>query len=70
MPVLVWLYLIALLSDQTAATCVTLAEALQTVSHDRSTRLPRAPGSGATLQEPACHTGSSGSQVISSSMTA
>jgi hypothetical protein len=64
-----WLYLIALLSDQTAATCVALAEALQTVSHDRSTRPPRAHGSGATLQEPACHMGSSGSQVTSSSMT-
>jgi hypothetical protein len=66
---LMWLYLIALLSDQTAATSVALAESLQTVSHDRSTRLPRAHESGATLQEPACQTGSSGSQVISSSMT-
>ena len=56
MPILVWLYLIALLSDQTSATCVALAEALETVSHDRLTRLLRAHGSGPTLLEQACRT--------------
>ena len=56
MPLLVWLYLIALLSDQTSATCVALAEALETVSHDRLPRLLRAYGSGPTLLEHVCRT--------------
>jgi len=56
MPMLVWLYLIALLSDQSSATCVALAEALETVSYDRLTRLLRAHGSGPTLLQHACRT--------------
>jgi hypothetical protein len=56
MPMLVWLYLIALLYDQTSATYVALSEALQTVSHDRLTRLLRAHGSGQPLLEHACRT--------------
>jgi hypothetical protein len=56
MPLLVWLYPIALLSDQTSATCVALAEALKTVPHDRLTRLLRAHGSGQPLLEHACRT--------------
>jgi hypothetical protein len=55
MPMLVWHCLIALLSDQTSATCVG-AEALETVSHDRLTRLLRAYESGPTLLEHACRT--------------
>jgi hypothetical protein len=49
MPTLVWLYLTALLYYRTSATCVAFAEALQTVSHDRLTRLLRADWSGQTL---------------------
>jgi DDE superfamily endonuclease len=49
MPTLVWLYLTALLYDRTSATCVAFAEALQTGSHDRLTRLLRADWSGHTL---------------------
>lgn len=49
MPTLVWLYLTALLYDRTSATCVAFAEALQTVSHDRLTRLLQADWSGQTL---------------------
>src|SRR5882724_2439012 len=56
MSMLVWLYLIALLDDQTSATYVVLAEALQNVSHDRLTRLPRAHESGPALLEHACRT--------------
>ena len=33
-----WLYLTALLYDRTAAICVALAEALETLSHDRLRR--------------------------------
>ena len=51
MPTLVWLYLTALLYYRTSATCVALAEALQTVSHDRLTRLLQADWSGQTLLE-------------------
>jgi len=47
MPTLVWLYLTALLDDRTSTSCVALAEALETVSHDRLTRLLRADWSGA-----------------------
>jgi putative transposase len=51
MPTLVWLYLTALLYYRTSATCVALAEALQTVSHDRLTRMLQADWSGQTLLE-------------------
>jgi hypothetical protein len=51
MPTLVWLSLTALLYDRTSATCVALAEALQTVSHDRLTRMLQADWSGQTLLE-------------------
>jgi putative transposase len=54
MPTLVWLYLTALLYYRTAATCVAMSEALQTVSHDRLTRLLQADWSGQTLLERAC----------------
>ena len=47
MPTLVWLYLTALLYYRTSATCVALAEAVQTVSHDRLTRLLQSDWSGA-----------------------
>ena len=51
MPTLVWLYLTALLYYRTSASCVALAEALQTVSHDRLTRMLQADWSGQTLLE-------------------
>jgi putative transposase len=51
MPTLVWLYLTALLYYRTSASCVALAEALQTVSHDRLTRMLQADWSGHTLLE-------------------
>ena len=35
MPTLVWLYLTALLYYRTSASCVALAEALETVSHEQ-----------------------------------
>jgi hypothetical protein len=54
MPALIWLYLTALLYDRTAATCVAMSEALQTVSHDRLTRMLHADWSGQTLLESAC----------------
>jgi hypothetical protein len=56
MPTLVWLYLTALLYDRTSASCVALAEALETGSHDRLTRLLQADWSGQTLLEFACRT--------------
>jgi putative transposase len=56
MPALVWLYLTALLYYRTSASCVALAEALQTVSHDRLTRLLQADWSGQTLLELAFRT--------------
>jgi hypothetical protein len=56
MPTLVWLYLTALLYYRTSATCVAFAEALQTVSHDRLTRLLQADWSGQTLLELAVRT--------------
>jgi hypothetical protein len=49
MPALRWLYLTALLYDRTSASCVALAEALETVSHDRLTRMLQADWSGHTL---------------------
>jgi putative transposase len=56
MPELLWLYLTALLYDRTSASCVALAEALETVSHDRLTRLLQAEWSGQTLLELAVRT--------------
>jgi len=49
MPELVWLYLTALLYFRTSANCVALAEALETVSHDRLTRLLQSDWSGQRL---------------------
>jgi hypothetical protein len=69
MPELLWLYLTALLYYRTSASCVALAEALQTVSHDRLTRMLQGAWSGHTLLELACRTSSSGSEAISSVMT-
>jgi putative transposase len=56
MPTLVWHYLTALLYYRTSASCVALAEALQTVSHDRLTRLLQADWSGQRFLELACRT--------------
>ena len=54
MPTLVWLYLTALLYDRTSASCVALADALETGSHDRLTRLLQSDWSGQKLLELAC----------------
>jgi putative transposase len=56
MPTLVWHYLTALLYYRTSATCTALAEALETVSHDRLTRMLQAAWSGQTLLELAVRT--------------
>lgn len=56
MPTLVWLYLTALLYYRIASNCVALAEALETVSHDRLTRRLQADWSGHTLLEGAFRT--------------
>ena len=56
MPTLVWHYLTALLYYRTSASCVALAEALETVSHDRLTRLLQTDWSGQRLLELACRT--------------
>ena len=56
MPELVWLYLTALLYFRTSANCVALAEALETVSHDRLTRLLQSDWSGQRLLELAFRT--------------
>ncbi len=56
MPELLWLYLTALLYDRTSASCVALAEALQTVPHDRLTRMLQGDWSGHTLLELAFRT--------------
>ena len=56
MPELIWLYLTALLYYRTSATCVALAEVLDTVSHDRLTRMLQAHWSGQTLLEVAVRT--------------
>jgi hypothetical protein len=50
-PTLIWLYLTALLYDRASARCVALADALEAVSHDRSTRLLQADWSGQTPLE-------------------
>jgi putative transposase len=54
MPALVWLYLTALLYYRTSANCTALAEVLETVSHDRLTRMLQGQWSGHTLLESAC----------------
>jgi hypothetical protein len=51
MPMLVWHYLTALLYYRTSGSCVALAEALETVSHDRLTRMLQGDWSGQTLLE-------------------
>jgi hypothetical protein len=56
MPELLWLYLTALLYDRTSASCVALAEVLQTVSHDRWTRMPQGDWSGHTRLDLAVRT--------------
>jgi DDE family transposase len=56
MPELIWLYLTALLYYRTSASCVALAEALETVSHDRLTRLLQSDWSGQRLLELALRT--------------
>jgi len=56
MPMLVWLYLTALLYYRTSSSCVALAEALATVSHDRLTRMLQAAWSGQILLESAFRT--------------
>jgi putative transposase len=56
MPELLWLYLTALLYYRTSGCGVALAEALETVSHDRLTRLLQSDWSGQTLLERACRT--------------
>ena len=56
MPQLIWLYLTALLYYRTSVSCVALAEALETVSHDRLTRLLQADWPGQTLLELAWRT--------------
>jgi hypothetical protein len=48
MPQLLWLSLTASLYDRTSVSCVALAEALETVAHDRLTRRLQAHGSGPT----------------------
>jgi hypothetical protein len=52
MPKPVWLYLTAWLYYRTRASCVALAEALETVSHDHLTRLLQGYWSGQRLLAP------------------
>ena len=54
MPQLLWLSLTALLYYRTTSTCVAMGEALQTVSHDRLTRMLPADWSGHTRLARAC----------------
>lgn len=56
MPTLVWLYLTARLYYRTSGSCVALAEALGSVSHDRLTRMLQGDWSGHTLLDVACRT--------------
>jgi putative transposase len=56
MPELIWLYLTALLYYRTSGSCIALAEALETVSHDRLTRMLQGDWSGPTLLESAFRT--------------
>jgi hypothetical protein len=55
MPTLVWLYLTALLYYPTLSSCVALAEALETLSHDRLTRMLPGEWSGHRLLQYALH---------------
>jgi hypothetical protein len=55
MPELLWLYLTALLYYRTSASWVALAEALETVSHDRLTRLLQSDWSGQSLLDLTFH---------------
>jgi hypothetical protein len=64
MPMLVLHYLTALLYDGTSTSCVALAEALQTVSHDRLTRMLQANGLGKHSSNSPCAHCSSGSEAI------
>jgi hypothetical protein len=56
MPELAWLYLTALLCYRTSGSCVALAEVLETVSHDRLTRMLQGDWSGQTLPDLAVRT--------------
>jgi hypothetical protein len=56
MPELVWLFRTALLCDRTSASCVALAEVLETVSHDRLARLLPSDWSGPRRLELALRT--------------
>lgn len=56
MPTLVWRYLTAWLYDRPLTSGVDLAEALETVSHDRLTRLLQAERSGQTQLDLAVRT--------------
>ena len=56
MPTLLWHYLTAWLYDRTSGHCVALAEALETVSHDRLTRMLQRDWSGPTRLERTCRT--------------
>jgi hypothetical protein len=56
MPTLVWLYLTALLYYRTSSSCVALAEARETVSHDRLTRMLQGHWSGQRRRECALRT--------------
>jgi hypothetical protein len=51
MPTRVWPDLTAWLSEDILTSCVALAEALHTVSHDRLTRLMHAAWAGPTLRD-------------------
>jgi len=67
MPELFWRYLTVLLYYRTSASCVALAEALQTVSHERLTSYCKLNGPGTHLWSwPFAHC-SSGNEAISSS---
>lgn len=56
MPEIIWLYLTALLYFSTSRSCVAIAEAHETVSHDRLTRMLPGNWSGQTLLEQASRT--------------
>lgn len=56
MPTRVWLYRTAWVDDRPSATCVAVAEAWHTVSHDRLTRLLQRDGAGHPRLEVVCRT--------------
>jgi hypothetical protein len=56
MPQLLWLNLTALLHERTSVSCVSPAEALETVAPARLTRLWQADGPGHARLERACGT--------------